>query len=196
MEPSRPVNSEPEFLSSPSELTTVSYVVLGLVGVEGASAHDLVQMMRRGRVYYAISPSQVYAEPKRLEQLGYLTVREEPGRTRRRKVYSLTDKGRHAVQDWMSQPAAFPRLQHESAVRVMCADLAGDPQRVLQSLRGMRPEIERVLADVAAMEQRAEALPHRHAYLALNNWFGRHWCELLLAWLDEAEQVLGPASDR
>jgi hypothetical protein len=94
----------------------------------------------------------------------------------------------------MSQPARFPRLQHEAAVRVMCADLAG-PQRVLDSLRAMRPEIERVLADVTVMEQRAEALPHRHANLALNNWFGRHWCELLLAWLDEAERVLGLQTD-
>lgn len=181
-------------MSRASELTTVSYVVLGLVGVQGAGAHDLVQMMRRGGVYYAVSPSQVYAEPKRLERLGYLTVREEPGRTRPRKVYSLTDLGRRAVGDWMSQPAAFPRLQHEAAVRVMCADLAGT-QQVLESLRGMRPEIERVLADVAAMEQRAEALPHRRANLALNNWFGRRWCELLLAWLDEAEQVLGQPTD-
>ncbi len=195
MESSRAVNSRSESLSSPSELTTVSYVVLGLVGVQGAGAHDLVQMMRRGRVYYAIAPSQIYAEPKRLERLGYLTVREEPGRTRPRKVYSLTDQGRDAVGDWMSQPAGFPRLQHEAAVRVMCADLAG-PQRVLDSLRGMRPEIERVLADVAAMEQRAEALPHRRANLALNNSFGRQWCELLLAWLDEAERVLGDGTDR
>jgi len=177
-------------LSSPSELTAVSYVVLGLVGDQGAGAHDLVQMIRRGGVYYAVSESQVYAEPKRLERLGYLTARQEPGRTRPRKVYSLTDKGRRAVRDWMSQPAGFPRLQHEAAVRVMCADLAG-AQRVLESLRGMRPEIERVLADVVAMEERAKALPHRRANLALNNWFGRHWCELLLAWLDEAEEVLG-----
>ena len=174
------------------ELTTVSYVVLGLVGVEGAGAHDLVQMMRRGGVYYAVSPSQVYAEPKRLARLGYLTVRREPGRTRPRQVYSLTAKGRRAVRDWMSEPAAFPRLQHEAAVRVMCGDLAGD-RRVLESLRGMRPEIERVLADIATMEQRAEAFPHRRANLALNNWFGRRWCELLLDWLDEAERMLAPA---
>jgi PadR family transcriptional regulator AphA len=190
MESLRRVNSDSESLSSASQLTVVSYTVLGLVGAGGAGAHDLVQMMRRGGVYYAISPSQIYAEPKRLERLGYLSVREEPGRTRARKVYSLTGKGRRAVREWMSQPAAFPRLQHEAAVRVMCADLAG-PDRVLESLRGMRPEIERVLADVATMEQRAEALPHRRANLALNNSFGRRWCELLLAWLDEAERVLG-----
>jgi DNA-binding PadR family transcriptional regulator len=68
------------------------YVVLGLVGEHGAGPHDLVRMMRRGGVYYAVSSSQLYAEPKRLARLGYLSVREEPGRTRARNVYSLTDQ--------------------------------------------------------------------------------------------------------
>lgn len=187
------VNSESESLSRRSELTGVSYAVLGLVGEHGEGPHDLVRMMRRGGIYYAVSPSQLYAEPKRLARLGYLTVREEPGQTKPRKVYSLTDQGRDAVRAWMSQPAAFPRLQNEAAVRVLCADLAS-PELVLESLRGMRPEIERVLADVAVMEERAEGLPHRRPALQLNNWFGRRWCELQLAWLDEAERVLAPQS--
>jgi hypothetical protein len=33
-------------------------------------------------------------------------------------------------------------------------------------------------------------LSHRRAHLDLNNRFGRKWCKLLLACLDEAEQVL------
>jgi DNA-binding PadR family transcriptional regulator len=121
-------------------------------------------------------------------------VREEPGRTRPRKVYSLTDKGRHALREWMPQPASFPRLQNEALVRVMCADIAGS-QGVLESLRGMRPEVDRVLADIATMEERAEAFPHRSANLGVVNWFGRRWCELLLDWLDEAERVLGDEAD-
>jgi DNA-binding PadR family transcriptional regulator len=168
----------------------VSYVILGLVGEGGEGAHDLAQILRRGAVFYAVAPSQVYAEPKRLQKLGYLSVHEEPGRTRPRRVYSLTDQGREALRAWMSQPASFPRVQNEAAVRVMCADVAG-PERVLGSLRGLRPEIARVLDDVATMERNAEALPHRQANLALNNWLARRWCELLLEWLDEAERVLG-----
>ncbi len=171
-------------------LTTVSYCVLGLVGEQGEGAHDLVRILRRGAVYYAIAPSQIYAEPKRLEKLGYLTSRTEPGKTKPRTVYSLTGAGREALREWMSEPANFPRVQNEAAVRIMCADIAGR-QRTVESLRGMRPAIQRVLEDVAVMEQNAERLPHRQANLQLNNWLGRRWCELLLEWLDEAERVLG-----
>ena len=50
-------------------------------------------MMRRGRINHAAAPSQYYAEPKRLERLGLLTSSKEPGRTRERTVYRLTDAG-------------------------------------------------------------------------------------------------------
>jgi DNA-binding PadR family transcriptional regulator len=180
-------------LSRAGSLTTVSYVILGLVGEGGEGAHDLAQMLRRGNVHYPVAQSQVYAEPKRLARLGYLSVREEPGKTKPRKVYSLTGQGRAALRDWMSQPASFPRIQNEAAVRILGADIAG-PERVLESLRGMRPAIETVLEDIATMERNAQSLPHRSANLNLNSWLARRWCELLLEWLDEAERVLGDQS--
>ena len=39
----------------------------------GAGPHDLVRMVRQGRVYESAAESQYYAEPKRLELLGYLS---------------------------------------------------------------------------------------------------------------------------
>ena len=45
-------------------LTLISHTVLALIGRHGASPHDLVRMMRRGRIYHAAAASQYYAEPK------------------------------------------------------------------------------------------------------------------------------------
>ena len=55
--------------------------------------HDLRRMAKRGRMLDWAGESQYYAEPKRLARLGYLEARKEPGRTRERTVYTLTDKG-------------------------------------------------------------------------------------------------------
>ena len=55
---------------SSDRLTPTSYAVLVLVGQGGAGPHDLVRMMRQGRVYESAAESQYYAEPKRLERLG------------------------------------------------------------------------------------------------------------------------------
>ena len=78
---------------SRDELRLFSYEILGLVGTTGAGTHDLRRMVQRGRMLDWAGESQYYAEPKRLARLGYLEARKEPGKTRERTVYRLTEKG-------------------------------------------------------------------------------------------------------
>jgi PadR family transcriptional regulator AphA len=86
-------------------LTTTSYVVLGLISAAGeATPYDLKQMAAYtiGN-FFSIPHSQIYAEPQRLAQAGYLNEsREKTGR--RRKHYSLTDRGREAFSTWIEAP--------------------------------------------------------------------------------------------
>ncbi|HEX6652848.1 MAG TPA: hypothetical protein VF072_08900, partial [Thermoleophilaceae bacterium] len=63
---------------SSTELTLFSYEVLALVGREGAGAHDLLRLAKRGRMLAWAGESQYYTEPKRLAKLGYLDARKEP----------------------------------------------------------------------------------------------------------------------
>jgi PadR family transcriptional regulator, regulatory protein AphA len=175
---------------SNQSLTPFSYVVLTLVGQGGAGPHDLVRMARSGRIYWDAADSQWYAEPKRLEALGYLSSRKEPGRTRPRTHYTLTDKGRDALAEWMQEPARFPRLQHDAVVRLLAADLVGE-KAVLDSLRALREEI----ADISARRDTAEAIattiPHREKYLILNHRLARRIVQAHIDWLDEVERELG-----
>src|SRR5918995_5940243 len=96
-----------------NSLTPFSYVILALVGRGGAGPHDIVQMMREGAIFWTASESHYYAEPKRLAKLGFLQAQKQPGKTRPRTHYELTDSGRQALEEWLAQPAAKPRVQHE-----------------------------------------------------------------------------------
>ncbi len=82
-------------------LTPTSYVVLGLVSLAGeATPYDLKQMVGRSvGHFWSIPHSQLYAEPARLAQAGYLDERRESG-GRRRKHYSVTKIGRLALEQW------------------------------------------------------------------------------------------------
>ena len=173
-----------------SDLTQFSYVVLVLVGRNGAGPHDLVRMARQGRIYAAAAESQYYAEPKRLERLGYLRSRKEPGRTRERTHYELTDKGVDALREWMSEPASAPRVHTEAIVRLLAADLVGEAP-VRESLAGMRAEIADLRTRLDVGEAAAETLPHRRKYLQLNIRLAHAVLDAYTAWLDDVERELG-----
>jgi DNA-binding PadR family transcriptional regulator len=175
---------------SRSELTPFSYAVLVLVGEGGAGPHDLVRMMRQGRVYWTAAESHYYSEPKRLERLGYLESEKQPGKTRERTHYRLTEQGRRALAEWLAQPASFPRIQNEAVVRVLAGDLVDDAV-LLESLQGLRDEIEDLRSRLDIAEDIAKTLPHRERYLRLVRSLGRRTLQAHEEWLAEVERELG-----
>jgi len=180
---------------SRAELSLFSYEVLGLIGRHGAGPHDLRRMVRQGKFFDWAGESQYYAEPKRLARLGYLEARKEPGRTTQRTVYKLTDKGLDALRDWAQTPVSFTPLKHEAMVRVLIADLVGEPA-VRKSMAGLRDDIADLTVRLEEAEASAESLPHRRRYLLLNTRLVRRLFELHLEWIDEVEATLEPGSAR
>jgi DNA-binding PadR family transcriptional regulator len=180
---------------STQKLSAFSYRVLALVGRGGAGAHDLVRMADRGRIYAYDAPSQYYAEPKRLARLGYLAARKEPGKTRERTHYTLTEKGLAALREWVPKPTTFPRMDHEGVTRVLAADLVGE-KPVRESISALRAEIADLSARLDESEQVAETLPHRRKYLLLNLRLARRLLEAHLAWVDDVEGALASAPSR
>jgi DNA-binding PadR family transcriptional regulator len=178
-------------MSSTPKLSPFSYCVLALVGRNGAGPHDIVRMMREGRVFWTTSESHFYAEPKRLAKLGYLTAEKQPGQTRERTHYTLTDAGEAALRAWLEEPCAMPRIQNEAALRLVGADFADSDETILASLAGLRADIEAGYADLVEMEARVEAIPHRARYLRLLNELARRTYDMQRDWLDHVEAELG-----
>lgn len=180
-----------------SELTPLSYVVLALVGRDGAAPHDLVRMAQGGqRLYYAGAASKIYEQPKRLERLGYLRSEKRPGKTRERTYYTLTEKGLAALREWLGRPSSFPQLKSEAVARVLASDLAEDERVVVKSLEGLRNEIAELAAGIDEDERRALTIPHRERQLRLVRSLGRRLLQAHLEWLDEIESELRPARTR
>ena len=173
-----------------SELRPFSYVVMALVGRDGAGPHDMVSMMRRGRIYWSAAESHWYAEPKRLAGLGYLRAESRPGRTTERTHYTLTDRGLAALRDWLGRPSGYPRVQDEAVVRVLASDL-GDPAAVARSMEGLRREIDELAAGIDASEALTPSLAHRERALRLVQALGRDMLRVHREWAERVERELG-----
>ena len=176
---------------SREELSLFSYEILGLVGRGGAGAHDLLRLAQRGRILAWAGDSQYYVEPKRLAKLGYLEARREPGKTRERTVYSLTDKGLAALRGWADTPAHVTPVKSEPLLRMLVADLVGEgPTRA--SISALREDIADLEARLDASMESAEELPHRRKYLQLVNDYLRDLLALQLDWVERVEDELDP----
>jgi DNA-binding PadR family transcriptional regulator len=173
------------------ELSLFSYEILGLVGQGGAGAHDLLRMARHGRILDWAGESQYYVEPKRLASLGYLDARKEPGKTRERTVYTLTDQGRRALADYARTAVTFTPLKSEPLLRLLLCDLVGEDV-TRESLATLRDDLVDLYARLDESDRRASELPHREKYLRLANDFLRRYLDLHAELVDDVERELAP----
>src|ERR671924_1028360 len=177
---------------SRDDLSLFSYEILGLVGRGGAGAHDLLRMARHGRILDWAGESQYYVEPKRLATLGYLEARKEPGKTRERTVYTLTEKGLHALHEYARTPVRFMPVKSDLLLRLLIADLVGE-QPTRESVAALREDLADLYARLDETEANTARLPHRRKYLLLVIAFLRRLLELHEQMVDEIERELTPA---
>jgi PadR family transcriptional regulator, regulatory protein AphA len=172
-----------------SDLTLFSYEILGLVGNTGAAAHDLLRLAKRGRLLAWAGESRYYTEPKRLAQLGYLDARREPGRTRPRTVYTLTERGRQALATYAQTPVSVTPFKSDPLLRLLICDLVGEGV-TRESLRTLRDDVADLRRRLDDAERTARELPHREKYLAMVNAFLRRLLDAHLELVDTVEREL------
>lgn len=137
-------------------LTPTSYVVLGCLATGGpATPYDLKQAVTDGVGYFWTFPhSQLYSEPARLAQAGLVAERREDV-GRRRRVFSITDAGRQALEDWLADPMAdLPEIRDTGLLKLFFADNT-EPEHVValarrqSELHGQRLKLYEALSEVA-----------------------------------------------
>jgi PadR family transcriptional regulator AphA len=90
-------------------LTTTSFIVLGLIDWLGPTSPFRMKKLLLETVgdFHPVPHTAFYEEPARLAAAGYLDESQEQS-GRRRKSYSLTEKGRGALTAWLADPAVEP----------------------------------------------------------------------------------------
>jgi PadR family transcriptional regulator AphA len=135
------------------KLTSMSYVVLGLVSRLGsATPYDLKRAVELTVSNFWPTPhTTLYAEPARLAGAGYLDEDQEPG-GRRRKQYTITPRGRSALDAWLADPQAAPPVMHDEGM--LKVFLGADPAPLAERKRLWHAEqlelLEHYLAGVRA----------------------------------------------
>jgi DNA-binding PadR family transcriptional regulator len=159
-------------------LPATAWAVLGILAFDRElSGYQVKQWADASLTFFYWSPavSQIYAELKRLEELGYVAGRDVPEEQRSTRVYAITDDGRAALTAWLEDsPVEPPVLKHGVLLRLWLGHLSS-PQRLRQVVEQHRRQTEAVLAELEHDEARAEAEPEWQYPAMVLRWGERYY---------------------
>ena len=133
------------------ELAPTGWAVLGLLSFGNElTGYELKKWADNSLrfFYWAPATSQIYAELKRLERLGYVTSREAAhDELRNKRVYRITTAGRDALRRWLRDaPVEPPVLKHGVALRVWLGHLV-EPDELRSIVEQHRQYAEEMLVE-------------------------------------------------
>jgi DNA-binding PadR family transcriptional regulator len=117
--------------ASPGNLTSTSYLVLGLIEREGPSTPYELKRHVAATIghFWSFPHALLYKEPPRLVELGLLTEEREAN-GRRRRLFTITDRGRAAIQAWLAKPSQeSTELRDAGLLQLFFADLGSTDDR-------------------------------------------------------------------
>lgn len=182
---------ERDLASRTKKLTTVSYGILGLLGLRPHTPYELAQQFRRSGTFWASAESVVYNEPKALVAHGLATAAAETSGGRRRTRYSITPAGRRELRRWLSDPAVEPQFQLDAMMKVLFSDL-GDKDDLLGAIKAMRAWADRTQAGATTITHDyatgAEPYPGRAHIVGLTQAYRVGLAQMTRQWADWAEE--------
>jgi DNA-binding PadR family transcriptional regulator len=166
-----------------TELRSADFGFLGMLLLAPMSAYQVKKAMQ-GSIshFYSAAHSQVYQQANRLVRDGYVKEKEVEG-GRRKRILSLTPKGRKAVTEWVRSPDSTDEFYSELLVKVFFTSYVSDPGRVREMLENRREESAKMLADyeqfLPVLEDADDPFP------AMTLHYGVHAYRAEVEWIDE-----------
>ena len=112
-----------------------TYGLLGLLAVRSWTGYELTQQVRRSlRFVWPASEGHLYREQRRLVDLGWAVVQQEPAGQRSRNRYTITEAGRAALRDWLATEPEEPHFQIEGVLRTFFGD-QGSHDELISAMR-------------------------------------------------------------
>ncbi|HWO59538.1 MAG TPA: PadR family transcriptional regulator [Umezawaea sp.] len=180
------------------KLTTVSYGILGLLGLRPHTPYELAGQFKRSSTFWAAAESVVYHEPKTLVAHGLATAATEVSGGRGRTRYSITEQGRAELRRWLADPATEPQFQFDAMMKVLFSD-AGDKDDLLGAIGAMREWADRTTAGATVITTSYltgdEPYPDRAHIVGLTQAYRVGLADMTRRWTDWAERQVGEWPD-
>ncbi len=164
------------------------HAVLGVLSIEDASGYGIRKFLEASvRHFWSESFGQIYPILNALEAEGSVASREDPSGGRRRRMYSITDKGRVELRSWLNDSTSELRHdRNELLLKLFFCD-EQSVSNLLVQIRELRTRLETRLAEYRSI---TDELTHRassepgYRYWVATLEYGRVSAEAHIEWCD------------
>jgi DNA-binding PadR family transcriptional regulator len=180
-----------------SRANTTQYALLGYLMYQPLTGYEIKKSIDNSiGFFWQESYGHIYPMLKRLEKGGMIIpIAEVDEGLHARKRYAITDKGKKAFLDWMSQDIDPLKIRYELLLKLFFSARPGSPD-MLEHLKAEEKRMEQLLA---AYDQVREHLDKKQHPPEMNpdavRWrmtlnYGYHFARATLDWCRETSQTL------
>ena len=168
------------------------YAILGLLGLQPASGYDIRKEIASSiGHFWSESYGQIYPALAELTREGLIRPREGGSGGRERRVYTITPKGRRALEAWHAEPPRAAPVRNELLLKLFFG--AGAPGPELSWLEDLNraetarlAEFRRVRALLRREHRDHPSLPYWLAVVS----YGERRSQSTLEWARETQATL------
>ena len=177
---------------------SLKFAILGILESAGPqSGYDIKSFFEEGPSYvWQADLPQIYRTLDQLEQAKHVSVEADPANARNRKVYTITQAGRDALQEWLQEDFEWLPIRNANLLRVFFGALT-PPGILKQQLIAQRNQFLGVLQQYdhvkAEIEKTAEQYPEHAFYWMLTLQSG---LKSMQAWSEWCDDVIRQLEDR
>src|SRR5262249_38709662 len=104
---------------------SIAFAILGFLAAEPCSGYDLKKLFVASEsLHWSGNNNQVYTAIVQLHRDGLATKEvQQPEQGPARKLYSITEKGKEALREWIRSEPELPEFRSPILVQLMAADL-------------------------------------------------------------------------
>ncbi|MDE3070170.1 MAG: PadR family transcriptional regulator [Acidobacteriota bacterium] len=172
-------------------LNRSAYMVLGMIATGYTTGYEISKAAElTSRFFWAAGDGQVYPQLRKLTELGLIEREERATGERAKNVYSLTESGRLALEEWLtSTERPMLELRDEGLLKLLFSERL-DTGQLCEQIEVMRRTHQLALDRLREIEPMARAragtlLTQRHG-LAIHS-AAVTWCEQILAQLRDRD---------
>jgi PadR family transcriptional regulator AphA len=172
------------------------YAILGMLSLESMSGYDMKKRFDNSVAHFwNENYGHIYPVLKRLEREGLVTKRTETTEGKpSRYIYSITDRGKYALHEWLILPAERPTLRIELLLKLFFGHLV-PAQNLIEKVEDEKRFCECTLETFDQIEQHVKSVKSGKALTGAHYWlitlrYGQHYYKAVHNWCEETLEIL------